>query len=70
MSMGVMEFPETYTMQDQAQIPYILKQLRWGRTVANGILVTLDHIQLILGFVAPILQTNKQHDSHSGTLAH
>ena len=54
-SMGGMEFPETYTMQDQAQIPYLLKQLRWDKTVANDILVTLDHIQLTSGFVLPIL---------------
>ncbi len=27
MSMGGMEFPEMYTMQDQAQISYIIKQL-------------------------------------------
>jgi hypothetical protein len=52
-SMGGMEFPETYTMQDQAQIPYLLKQLRWDKTVANDILVTLDHIQLTSGFVLP-----------------
>ena len=51
-----MEFPETYTMQDQAQIPYLLKQLRWDKTVANNILVTLDHIQLISGFATPILK--------------
>ncbi len=44
-------------MQDQAQIPYILKQLRWDKMVANDILVTLDHIQLTSGFVAPILQS-------------
>ena len=54
-SMGGMEFPETYTMQDQAQIPYLLKQLWWDKTVANDTLVTLDHIQLISGFVLPIL---------------
>jgi hypothetical protein len=57
MSMGGMGFPKVYTMQDQAQIPYILKQLRWNKTVANDTLVTLDHIQLTLGFVAPILQS-------------
>ncbi len=56
MSMGGMEFPETYTMQDHAQIPYIIKQLRWDKTVANDILVTLDHIQLVSGYVAQILQ--------------
>ncbi len=54
--MGGMDFPETYTMQDQAQIPYIIKQLRWDKTVANDILVTLDHLQLISGLVTLILQ--------------
>jgi hypothetical protein len=55
--MGGMAFPEAYTMQDQAQIQYIIKQLRWNKTVANDILVILDHIQLTSGFVAPILQS-------------
>ncbi len=54
--MGGMEFPETYSMQDQAQISYIIKQLRWDKTVANDILVSLDHIQLISGFVTPVLR--------------
>jgi hypothetical protein len=55
-SMGGMEFPEGCTMQDQAQIPYLIKQLRWDETLANDILITLDHIQLISGFTQPILQ--------------
>jgi hypothetical protein len=57
MCMGGMGFPKVYTMQDQAQIPYILKQLRWDKMVANDIIVTLDHIQLTSGFFAPILQS-------------
>ncbi len=61
--MGGMEFPEAYTMQDQAQIPYLIKQLRWDKKLANNILVTLDHIQLTSGFITPILQfTTKRID--------
>ena len=42
---GGMEHPEGYTLQDQTQLPYIIKQLRWDHTVANDILVTLDILQ-------------------------
>ena len=56
MSHGVMEFPEAYTPQDQLQIPDIIRQLRWDKTVANDILVTLDNIQLNAGFVKPIME--------------
>jgi hypothetical protein len=56
MSMRGMAFAKASTMQDHAHIPYIMKQLRLDKTVANNILVTLDHIQLTSGFVAPILQ--------------
>ncbi len=64
MPMGGMGFPEAYTMQDQAPIPYILKQLRWDKMVANDILVTHDHIQLTSGFVAPILQSTTKPIGH------
>jgi len=53
---GGMEFPEVYTLQDQLQIPYLLKALRWNKTVANNFLVTLDNIQMASGFVTPILE--------------
>ena len=56
MSHGGMEFPETYTLQDQLQIPDVIQQLRWDKTVYNGILVTLDNIQLNAGFVTPIME--------------
>jgi len=52
---GGMEMPEVYTMQDQVQLEYMLKQLRWDKTVANDLLVTLDNIQLDTGQVKPIL---------------
>ena len=32
---GGMEFPEVSTLQDQVQINYILKQLRWDKVVAK-----------------------------------
>ena len=58
MEYGGMELPETYTLQDQLQIPYILRSLRWGSTVANDLLVTLDNIQMTSGFVEPIMEDN------------
>ena len=53
---GGMEFPETSTLQDQVQLDYLLKQLRWDRNVANDFLVTLDSVQLCSGFSSPILE--------------
>ncbi len=54
---GGMEFPEMSTLQDQVQLDYILKQLRWSKTVANDFLVTLDLIQLCSGFLRPVLDS-------------
>ena len=53
---GGMELPETYTLQDQLQISYLLRSLRWDSTVANDLLVTLDNIQLNSGLVTPIFE--------------
>ena len=53
---GGMEFIETYTLQDQVQLDYLVKQLRWDRVVANDFLVALDSVQLCSGFVEPILE--------------
>lgn len=54
---GGMEFPETNTLQDQVQLDYIIKQLRWDRSVANAFLVTLDLVQMCSGFTDPIFET-------------
>ena len=51
-----MDFPEVSTLQDQIQIEYILKQLRWDKVVANDFMVTLDAVQLCSGFARPILE--------------
>jgi hypothetical protein len=59
MEYGGMEFPETGTLQDQVQLDYLVKQLRWDRTVANYFLVTLDWVQMCSGFVEPILESTK-----------
>ena len=59
--------PETYTLQDQVQIPYILRQLRWEHVVANDILVTLDNLQLQTGFTYPILQYTATQAEFVGT---
>ena len=60
---GGMEFPEAYALQDQLQIKNVIRQLRWDETVANDILVTLDNIQLNVGFVTPIMEdTGPQMD--------
>ena len=59
MEYGGLEFPETYTLQDQVQLDYLIKQLRWDKVVANDFLVTLDSVQMCSGFVTPILEDTK-----------
>ena len=54
---GGMEFIEAYTLQDQVQLDYLIKQLRWDRVVANDFLVALDSVQMCSGFVEPILES-------------
>ena len=51
-----MEMLEAYTLQDQVQLSYLLKQIRWDKTVANDILVTLDNLQLCSGLIHPVLE--------------
>ena len=61
---GGLEFPEMYTLQDQVQLDYLIKQLRWDRTVANDFLVTLDSVQMCSGFTTPILETTTEPISY------
>jgi hypothetical protein len=56
-----MELPDTHTLQDQVQLKYLIKQLRWDKTVANCFLVALDSVQLCSGFTTPILE-DPTHD--------
>ena len=53
---GGLAFPHVHTLQTEVQLRYILKQLRWNRTVANDIIVTLDSIQLYAGLQYPLLE--------------
>ena len=39
---GGLEFPNTYILQDQVQLEYMIKQLRWDKTIANNFLTVLD----------------------------
>ena len=56
---GGLEFPDTATLQDQVQLDYLIKQLRWDKLVANDFLVALDSVQLCSGFTSPILENTK-----------
>ena len=62
-----MEFPDMYTLQDQVQLEYLLKQLRWDKTVANDLLTTLDNVQLCSGWIRPILENTHTPISYLGT---
>ena len=56
---GGMNIPDTQTLQDQVQLEYILKQLRWGKVVANDLLTTLDCVQMRSGLVTPLLEVTQ-----------
>ena len=51
-----MEFIDTQCLQDQVQLDYLVKQLRWDLTVVNYLLVALDSVQLASGFTYPLLE--------------
>ena len=57
MEFGGLEFLEAYTLQDQFQLNYLIKQLRWDHTVANTFLVALDSVQMCAGFTTPIMES-------------
>ena len=56
-----MEFPECYTLQDQLQISYLIKQLRWDETVANDTKAFFQNLQLASGFVRPVYEATDLH---------
>ena len=58
---GFMDFLEVYTLRDQLQIIDILRYLHWDKLVANDVLVTLDNIQLNMGFVIPTMDDTSLH---------
>jgi ribonuclease HI len=58
---GGMEVPDCYSLQNQLQIPYLMKQLRCNKTVANNFLVTLNNIQLVSGLTTPIFDQSEVH---------
>ena len=53
---GGMNFPKIESIQDQKGIMFLIKQLRWGKALANDILVVLSSIQLMSGLTTPILE--------------
>jgi hypothetical protein len=59
-----MEFPNVEYLQNQTQLEYWLKQLRWDKTVNNDFKVTLTRVQLRNGFVPPILYDTRQPISY------
>ncbi len=61
---GGMELPDTHTLQDQVQLKYLVKQLRWDKTVANYFLVALDSVQLCSGLTTPLLESTEHNISY------
>lgn len=56
MELGGLDFMQVRTLQLTTQITYLLKQLRWDKTVANDIIVTLDTLQLASGLSKPLME--------------
>ena len=55
-SYGGMEFLNVFTLQLHTQVPYLLKQIRWNKTIANDIRVMVETLQLCSGLVPPIME--------------
>lgn len=53
---GGVAFPEVMSLQDETQLPYLLKELRWDKSVANAMHTTIDQLQMRVGFVRPIME--------------
>ena len=58
---GGMALPDMHTRQTQHHTKYAIQQLRWDKTVAKDLLVTLANLQLESGFVTPILESKAPH---------
>ena len=53
---GGLDFFQCGTLQLTTQVSYLIKQLRWNRTVANDVIVTLDTLQLASGQSRPLME--------------
>jgi hypothetical protein len=56
--------PDVVTLQDQVQLEFLMKQLRWDKMVIIIFLVALDTVQLCSGLTSPILECTQ------GTIAY
>ena len=56
MELGGLDFTQYETLQLTTQVSYLLKQLRWDRTVANDSIVTLDSLQLASGLSTQLME--------------
>lgn len=63
---GPIGFPATQSLQLATQVEYLVKQLRWNKTVANDFLVTLDSTQLHTGVGSPLLETTLPPVTYAG----
>jgi hypothetical protein len=56
MDQGGLDIIDFRSRQDELQVPDVIKHLRWGKTVANDLRVTLDNLQLVAGLTEPVLE--------------
>ncbi len=63
---GGMAFPELHSLQCATQLEYIIKQLRWNRTVANDFLTTIDSAQLHTGVGPPLMEITTPMIKYAG----
>ena len=52
---------DVYCLQAQCAIGYLVRSLRWNKTVASDIITALNACQLASGFESPLLEDTKPH---------
>ena len=66
LDLGGADYPCFEVIQDQKGLLNLIKQLRWGRTMANDILVVLSAVQFATGLCNPILMDTATDISYVG----
>eukprot|EP00956_Cyclotella_meneghiniana_P045723 scaffold381631_cov66-Cyclotella_meneghiniana.AAC.1 len=58
---------DMYCLQAQCAITYLVRVLRWDKTVANDIITALNAIQMLSGFETPLLEDPTVEIAYKGT---
>ena len=66
LALGGANYPCLEVIQDQKGILNLIKQLRWGKTMANDILVMLSAVQFASGLCKPIMMDTETNLPYIG----